>query len=413
MNKALDELFIYPKEWVDEEARSIVSVVRQWADKEVLAHRLKYREHYSEQFSKKRKTLNLTIGLQRLILPADQGGHGWNNPENATGLLAVLSEIGRADASIGVMAAVQFSILAVALMTPNLDKALTEVLAPIYGADQLKTSAIVVPSFGTPDQKTPLFFGRSITAKLEPADDGYFVSGSPLRPFGGGAIADIFCVVCADQNGKACVAFIPAEEKGITRGRPLLETGLNACENTDISFNRVKILKSHVITGNGAVQALFAWLNLLLGGASLGASMNFFEILSDWADTRTIKGGSIMKENPLCASVLAEVAEEIAVSRLMLFDLAHILAKPENWGNAGSSRVYTYAQMIGSRTQQSALKALNKGMELMGSAGYAKEWHVEKHWRDIKTIQSYLCGVGAEVPVKMDTARYFFDCKEI
>jgi len=49
----------------------------------------------------------------------------------------------------------------------------------------------------------------------------------------------------------------------------------------------------------------------------------------------------------------------------------------------------------------------------MGSAGYAKEWHVEKHWRDIKTIQSYLCGVGAEAPIKLDLARFFYDCREV
>jgi alkylation response protein AidB-like acyl-CoA dehydrogenase len=69
--------------------------------------------------------------------------------------------------------------------------------------------------------------------------------------------------------------------------------------------------------------------------------------------------------------------------------------------------------MIGARIQKSAILAVNRGMELMGSAGYAKEWHVEKHWRDIKTIQSALCGVGAGVPVKMDIARFFYDCKEV
>ena len=120
-----------------------------------------------------------------------------------------------------------------------------------------------------------------------------------------------------------------------------------------------------------------------------------------------------MKENPLCASVLADVADEIFTARLLLYNLAHIMSKPEDWGYSGSQRVYTFSQIIGSQVQQKIMRAINRGMELMGSAGYSKEWHVEKHWRDVKTIQSYLCGVGAEAPVKMDTARFFFDCKEI
>jgi alkylation response protein AidB-like acyl-CoA dehydrogenase len=120
-----------------------------------------------------------------------------------------------------------------------------------------------------------------------------------------------------------------------------------------------------------------------------------------------------MKENPLCASVLADVADEIFTARLLLYNLAHMMSKPEDWKHGGFQRIYTFSQIIGSQIQQKIVRAINRGLELMGSAGYAKEWHVEKHWRDAKTIQSYLCGVGAEAPVKMDTARFFFDCKEI
>jgi alkylation response protein AidB-like acyl-CoA dehydrogenase len=69
--------------------------------------------------------------------------------------------------------------------------------------------------------------------------------------------------------------------------------------------------------------------------------------------------------------------------------------------------------MIGHRVQQGVMRAINRGMELMGSAGYAKEWHVEKHWRDVKTIQSILYGVAADAPLKMDTARFFYNCTEI
>jgi alkylation response protein AidB-like acyl-CoA dehydrogenase len=141
--------------------------------------------------------------------------------------------------------------------------------------------------------------------------------------------------------------------------------------------------------------------------------MNFFEIVYDWANTRTIKGGSIMKENPLCASVLADVAEEIAIARFLTDDLARLIAMMTGTNGPELQHIYTMSQIVGYRIQQGTLRAVNRGIELMGSAGYAREWHAEKHWRDIKTIQSYLSGVGAEVPVKMDTARFFFDCKEI
>jgi alkylation response protein AidB-like acyl-CoA dehydrogenase len=413
MNKTLDELFVYPKELVDEESKRVIHLVRQWADKEIISKRQEYRENYEKLFIDKSKTLNLTIGLQRLILPEEHGGFGWNNPANAPSIVSILTEIGRADAAIGVVSAVKYTIFAAITMAPNLDKALCDALAPVYCAEELKTLSLILPGMGNVGKNTPLFLGRSILATVEPEGDGYAVNGKDLRPIHSGAIADLFCVVCADKTGKPCMALVPGDDVNVVRGRTLLETGLNASSNADVSFNNVKIPKSYVIFRKGVVEEIYTWLNLLLGGVSVGTGMNFFEMVGDWSETRTIKGGYMMKENPLCASVLADVADEVFTSRLLLYGLAQILSKPNDCGQSCSQRVYSISQIIGSKIQQNVVRAINRGLELMGSAGYSKEWHVEKHWRDVKTIQSYLCGVGAEAPVKMDTARFFYDCKEI
>ena len=413
MNKNLDELFVYPKELVDEESKRIIHLVEQWANKEIISKRQEYRENYEKLFIEKRKSLNLTIGLQRLTLPEEHGGFGWNSPANAPGIVSILAEIGRADAAIGVVSAVKYTIFAAISMLPHLENALCDALAPIYCAEELKTPSLILPGIGVVGQDTPLFLGRSIMATVEPDGEGYAVNGRDLRPLNSGAVADLFCVVCADKLGRPCVALVPGEDQNITRGKTLLETGLNASANADVSFNHVKIPQAYVINREGVVEEIYTWLNLLLGGVSVGAGMNFFEIVGDWSETRTIKGGYMMKENPLCASVLADVADEVFTARLLLYTLAHIMSKPQDWGYSGSQRVYTFSQVIGSQVQQKVMRAINRGLELMGSAGYSKEWHVEKHWRDVKTIQSYLCGVGAEGPVKMDTARFFFDCKQI
>jgi alkylation response protein AidB-like acyl-CoA dehydrogenase len=413
MNKYLDDLFLYPKSWVDDEAKGFAATARSWAEKEILSNRLEYQKRYDELFIEKRKKLMLDIGFERLVLPEEHGGYGWNKPSSAPGILTVFTEIGRADATIGFIKAVKYAAFATMTMQPHMDKALCDELAPLYFADQLKNVALILPGPGVANKETPLFHGRSIQAVIKAVQDGYSISGDNLRPLGPGKDADLLCVVCANKDGSPCIAFVPADAKGVKKGSLIKTTGLEGCGNADIKLDKVKVPKSTVITREGALQDLYAWLNLLLGGTSLGAAMNFFEILSDWAETRTIKGGSIMKENPLCASVLATVADEIVLARLLSYSLAHIMAQPEDWGGIGSEGVYTFAQMLGSRIQQACLNALNRGMELMGSAGYAKEWHVEKHWRDIKTIQSCLCGIGADVPVKMDIARFFYQCKEI
>lgn len=411
MHKSLDGLFVSTRESIDDEEQRIVNTVRKWADREIIDKRLSYLEHYDREFAAKRRMLLMDIGLQRLVLSEKDGGFGWNSAARASGLATVLMEIGRADASTAYLSALQFT----TILASGADNATSvgALLSSFYSADRPVNTALILPGPGTLHEQTPLFFGRSINVRLIHQGDEDILVGNNIRTAGCGAIADHFCVVCADSEGKPCITFVPADAQGVQRGNILKETGLNACTNADIKFNNVRISREAILKGSDAVERIYIWLNLLIGAVSIGAAMNFFEIVYEWANTRTIKGGSIMKENPLCASVLADVAEEIAIARFLTDDLARLISKMTGTNGQELQHVYTMSQVAGYRIQQGALRAVNRGMELMGSAGYAREWHAEKHWRDIKTIQSYLCGVGAEVPVKMDTARFFFDCKEI
>jgi len=413
MSVELDKLFIYPKHWVNEDAHSFAATIRQWADKEIISDRLNYQQNYSRLFPEKSRKLGIDIGLKRLVLPDKYDGYGWNSPSYAPAILTAFTEIGRGDAAIGLVNALEYAIFATITMQPNLKYDLCDALAQRYFSDKLKTPTAILPGAGLNNQKTPLFRGMSVLAGIADDDNESVISGTNLRPFGFGKSADLLCVVCAQSNGKICLAFVPADSLGVKKGLPIKQTGLDASENTDISFESVRIPKEYVISRDGAVEELYVWLNLLLGGVSIGAAMNFFEILTDWAQNRTIKGGMPMKENPLCASVLATVAQEITSARLLCYSLSQIMADPFAWGGIGGEGIYTIARMIGSSVQDSAINALNRGMELMGSAGYAKEWHVEKHWRDIKTVQACLCGIAADIPVKMDIARFFYDCKEV
>ncbi|MHB8139019.1 MAG: acyl-CoA dehydrogenase family protein [Smithellaceae bacterium] len=411
MHKPLDRLFLSTREQIDEEEKRIVNTVRQWADREILAKRLAYLEHYENEFAEKRRMLLMDIGLQRLALSEEDGGFGWNSNARAPGLAAVLMEISRADAATAYMSALQFATILVS--GADSTSPVGNLISRFYSTDKPVNPALILPGPGSLDKQTPLFFGRSINARLIHEGEGEILTGKNIRPPGCGALADHFCVVCADSAGKPRIAFVSADAQGVQIGNILKETGLNACTNADVTFNHVRLPREAILEGNDIVERLYLLLNLLLGATSVGAAMNFFEIVYDWASTRTIKGGSIMKENPLCASVLADVAEEIAIARFLIDDLARLIAMMAGPHSPELQHIYTMSQIMGYRVQQGTLRAVNRGMELMGSAGYSREWHAEKHWRDIKTIQSYLCGVGAEVPVKMDTARFFFDCREI
>ncbi|PKN83436.1 MAG: hypothetical protein CVU51_12400, partial [Deltaproteobacteria bacterium HGW-Deltaproteobacteria-1] len=386
MARNLDNLFIYPKQLMDEESLSVVRLVRQWSDREIVTRRMEYREDYEKLFEQKRKMLCIDLGLQKLTIPADRGGFGWNSPSKAPTLLALACETGRADASIGILSAASWALFLMIACQHNHNDKLCDSLAARYSDETVRTPALILTGPGRKGMQTPLFFGRSILACAEKSETGFTLNGEDLRPLIAGGMADLFCVVCADGSGKPGIALVSGDVKGVKRGPSILMTGLNACGNAQIDFNHVPVPVENVLDQEGNIEELYTWLNLLLGGVSVGAAMNFFELLADWSDNRTIKGGVMLKENPLCASVLADVAEEIALARLLLGDLAAIIAERTESGSEAIRRTFTYAGMIGHRVQQGVMHAMNRGLELMGSAGYAKEWHVEKHWRDVKTI---------------------------
>lgn len=129
MNRNIDDLFL-SNNLRDEESRDVTALVRQWADRVIISKRMEYRESYETLFLKKR--LCLEVGLQKLIVPPEHGGFGWNNISHARGILDILIEIGRSDAGMAVAFAVTFwSLLAIAV-EPYENKRLIEQFAPMF-----------------------------------------------------------------------------------------------------------------------------------------------------------------------------------------------------------------------------------------------------------------------------------------
>jgi len=87
-----------------------------------------------------------------------------------------------------------------------------------------------------------------------------------------------------------------------------------------------------------------------------------------------------------------------------------MLADPSSFGDAGSDMVYTAALMIVHQVLATAERALHRTMELMASAGYAKEWQLERYWRDLKTVQCY---VGSHELAKHDFSRWFYGARTL
>ena len=419
MKKDINQLFVYPKSRVSKETGDIIKSVRQWADKEIVNRRLEYLDDLENAFPRARSRLALDIGCQGLMFPPNSGGLGFAIPDArsdgktdaATPLIHILKEIGRADAGIGLIHAMEYALCALIATSGDDRAAIDKELAPLFCQDRLHTAALILPACGPAGGTYPLFEGRPVRASLETGDAEAEcrISCPSLRPLDLGAEAAVFALVCADPDKEPAVALVPGDAEGLRRGAAIRKTGLEGCANADIEIKGLRLAPALLLRGAPAVRSLYAWTGLLLGAVSTGAAMGCMEVAGQWAAERMIKGGERLKDNPLCASVLAEAYEEMAVSWALLHHMAAAFTQPGEWGAPASPMMFAQAQMTGRRVQAGAMQAVDKMMELMASEGYAREGRMEKAWRDIKTIQSGLCGAGAEAPVRLDVARYVFD----
>jgi len=412
----------YPQEMLQESDILLVRTLQQWAETEVISRRSDHREDYEKLLKPAMRKLFVDLELQNMIWPESCGGIGLNKQDVARTLAPALEQVGRADSGIGYLFAVTFALCSSFALEYNLNEELCRDIAPFFcREDRIALGSLVLPEYARNEQPdaAPLFRGRRLAARARREGDSLVLNGKKLRPLNSGSDARLFGVFCSPEDdsfegGKEPVLIlVPGNAPGLTRGEPILKTGLAASINAEINMSEVRVPSANLVfQGEKPLRQMLSWFYLAVAAVTVGSLFAGYEILREWGDTRVIKGkGNLFKENPLTASLMAEVAHEILLGRLLLHQLARMVANAEYYRQRGEEeQIYISALSTVLHITRAAEKAAGQAMELMGSAGYATEWNLERCWRDLKTIQLHL---GSWELSKMELARYFFRAQSL
>ena len=389
----LNDRFPLPVDWVSEETELLATQVARWAEREVISKRTTHREAYETLHAPALRSLMREVGLQDLLWPEE----GPDGLQSATTIAAVIEQVGRADMGLGVLLA---NTCALQRVVPDSLKARLSEKGALAG--------LVLPDYARQEgAPSPGLHGLGAQASARREGDTWRVWGDGVRPQCHGAKAAFFGVVCEVDGGPALFA-VPGEAQGVTRGAPLQLTGLWASHNADLRLKDVTVPDDQLLLqGDAAYHALLAWYYLGCASAAGGGMLALWKILDDWCESRVIKGkGQPFKSNPLVASMLGEIAGWIGPNRLLLYSLARLLEHPPT----DHGLLLATATGITRTVLRGAMDALDKTMELMGSAGYSTEWNLERYWRDTKTLQAQLL---LETAGQMDLARHCFGCESL
>lgn len=406
------ELFPIPEEWVQGIDESMASTVAGWAEAEVKAGRLEHNEDYDTLLAPAMRKLFVDIGLQAMFMPEAAGGGGLSTPDAAMTLAAALEQVGTADCGIGFLCANTLALQSTFSIEPHRDEALLETVAADFCGKSEAVGSLVLPYYGRKGVERARFHGLEVQASADESADGWVVSGKAVRPQCSGETACLFGVVCGAQDGEPLMLLVPGGSSGLSRGDQFKKTGLAASLNSDVTLEGVTVPAGNLaFRGAEGVREMLCWYYLGCAAVCCGAALASYEIHREWGETRVIKGkGNVFKENPLVAGLMGEIGGRTGISRILTYNLARMLSKPELYGPAGSQALFATATAVLRQVAGSTIESIDNIMEHMGSAGYATEWNLERYWRDVKTIETY---VLPETATQVDMARHYYGLRTL
>jgi len=180
--------------------------------------------------------------------------------------------------------------------------------------------------------------------------------------------------------GGGGVALIPLDLPGVTRGKPLNKLGQRALNQGEIFFDEVHIPKDYMLVEPDAyplvIDMTLAGANAFMGATFTGVARAAFEEGLNYARNR-VQGGKAIAEHQLVQKKLFDMYTKVESARQ--------LSRAAIAYNSGTFPPATYLSIVSKvYCTQAALDVANDAIQLHGGYGLAKEFLVEKLFRDAR-----------------------------
>lgn len=218
--------------------------------------------------------------------------------------------------------------------------------------------------------------------------DDYLISGSKLY-ITSASFADVFVVWAVTdpeaKKGKGISCFIvEADTAGITVGKPEGKMGQKASPTNEVHFDNCRVPASAMMgaenKGFGVAVGELAGGRIGIGSLALGVGLAALDYAKAHIVERKQFGQSLANFQGLQWK-LAERYTEMEAARLLLMQAAYTKEQGQPFGMAASM-----AKLFAT---ENANKACYDALQLMGGAGYIREYPLERMARDVRVTSIY------------------------
>jgi butyryl-CoA dehydrogenase len=373
----------FPPVLVSEDERAIHLAVHDFVEKQIMPVRERLEEDIELQ-GKIRHSL-VDMGLQKLSMLKEYGGEG----VRGSLLNALISEeLSRGDVGIAVS-----HMCTLWAWKPAMTAGMNEVLdafMPDFCGDKVRIGCFTITEpgglhgGGGCDLENYTYKGTKLRTTARFDGNECIINGNKLWATNSG-LADLYCVVCTidpklGEDG-IVLAYVPKGWPGLTVGPDEDKCGLRTDHNCPIYFDDVRIPKEWTIgPGGRAAEAFWAQLPGVSSGAmATGVMQGVLETVLEYTGQRIVADKPI-RQHGGPAEVLADIAMATEMARTWYLTTAYMVDHPDIYG---PRKGMLAARMNMARiTSEIAVRSAEKAIQLMGSYGYVREYHVEKYWRD-------------------------------
>jgi len=228
--------------------------------------------------------------------------------------------------------------------------------------------------------------GVQTTAKLEGSE--YVLNGTKQWITNGGE-AEIYTVIAiTDKNkgARGASAFIVEKgTPGFTFGKKENKLGIRASSTRELIFENCRIPKANLISkeGMGFIVAMKTLdkSRTGVGAQGVGVAQGAFEAAANYAKERHQFGQPVISIQAV-QHILADMATQIEAARALVYSVAKYIDSEAKDISKESAMAKLFATDV-------AMKVTIDAVQVMGGAGYMKEYPVEKMMRDAKILQIY------------------------
>lgn len=227
----------------------------------------------------------------------------------------------------------------------------------------------------------------SLQCRAERHDDHYVINGSKMWVTNGGE-AEIYLLMARTDgiSGSAGISCFVVEKDtpGFSFGKTERKMGLHSSPTRELIFENCEIPLTNRLGEEG--QGFKIALSSLDGGRvnigaiATGVAQAAFETATKYAHEREQFGQPISAFQAI-QFMLADMAMKIEAARLLVYEAAYKLDERQSAG--------MYCSMAKCFATDMAMEVTTNAVQVLGGAGYVRDYPVERYMRDVKVAQIF------------------------